>query len=233
MTVQVINQIQARSITDHSPYVITELIGLSTDVKPMNYERGSTFEETDSDSLWLFDGTDWSLKETFNKSFDKNGTQVTIDYLHNKVHQGEMMIVSYIARNVASGATFYIHHKSGATKYLHSEVTAESVGKWLFTSYSGATYSSNGTSLPIIKRKSDSLINPTAEFWHSPPITSNGTVRLQQLFGSGDTPSKISTGVVSERLESLFAPNVDILIGFKNETNSVQDISIVFNFYEA
>lgn len=233
MAVQVINQIQTRPINKSTPYALTSYIGLSTDTKPIDCSQGSTFEETDSDSLWLFDGTDWSLKETFNKSFDRNGTQITIDYLHNKVHQGEMMIVSYIARNVASNATFYIHHKSGTTKYLHSEVTANTTGKWLFTSYNGATYTANGTVIPIIKRKSDSMVTPTAQFWHTPTITSNGTVRLQQLFGSGDTPSRVTSGEASERLESIFAPNLDILIGFTNETNASQDISIVFNFYEA
>lgn len=63
MAVQVINQIQARSITSHSPYVITELMGLSTDTKPLTYERGSTFEETDTGVIWQFDGTNWFIDE--------------------------------------------------------------------------------------------------------------------------------------------------------------------------
>lgn len=63
MAIQVINQIQARSITSHSPYVITELMGLSTDTKPMTYERGSTLEETDSGNIYKFDGTVWYLDE--------------------------------------------------------------------------------------------------------------------------------------------------------------------------
>lgn len=233
MTIQIVNQFKTNPIDKTTPYVLTEYIGLSTDTKPTDCGRGSTFEETDTSSIWLFDGTGWGLRETYDRSFDRNGNQITIDYLHNKVHQGEMMIVSYIARNVASGATFYIHHKSGATKYLHSEVIATSTGKWLFTSYSGATYSANGTSLPIIKRKSDSAVTPTAQFWYTPTITSNGSIRLQQLFGSGDTPSRVTSGENSERLESLFAPNTDVLIGFTNETNASQDISIIFNFYES
>lgn len=63
MAIQVINQIQARSITSHSPYVITQLIGLSTDIKPMNYERGSTLDETDTGNIYKFDGTVWYLDE--------------------------------------------------------------------------------------------------------------------------------------------------------------------------
>jgi hypothetical protein len=52
------------------------------------------------------------------------------------------------------------------------------------------------------------------------------------LFGSGTNPSQSSTGVFSERLESLFAPNTDVLIEYTNESGQAQDLSVYLNGYE-
>lgn len=59
-----------------------------------------------------------------------------------------------------------------------------------------------------------------------------GTPRLNFKFGGGTNPSQTSTGIAEERLESLFAPNSDVLIGLKNESGSPQYVSFVFDFYE-
>jgi hypothetical protein len=81
---------------------------------------------------------------------DSEGHLITMDFLHNKVHDGEMLFISKVYLNVGNGSTVYIRHKSGATKYLHSEVIVETVGQWEFTSYSGTTYTADGTVIPII-----------------------------------------------------------------------------------
>jgi hypothetical protein len=163
---------------------------------------------------------------------DKEGNIVVMDYLHNKVHVGEMLFISKVYLNVANGATVYIRHVSGPTKYLHSEVIIETVGQWEFTSYSGTTYTANGTIIPIINRKSDSTYVPEVVFRHTPTPLVLGTVRLNFVFGGGTNPSKSISGSFSERLESVFAPNSDVLVGVTNQSGSNQYVTFTYNFYE-
>lgn len=63
MTVQVINQIQTRSIDKSAPFTLTEYLALSTDIKPTDCNRGSTLEETDTGITWQFDGMSWFVDE--------------------------------------------------------------------------------------------------------------------------------------------------------------------------
>jgi hypothetical protein len=163
---------------------------------------------------------------------NEEGNIITIEFLHNKVHEGRMLFISKVYLNVANGATVYIRHVSGPTKYLHSEVIIETVGQWEFTSYSGTTYTSDGTIIPIINRKSDSTYVPEVVFRHTPTPLVLGTVRLNFVFGGGTNPSKSISGSFAERLESVFAPNADVLVGVTNQSGSNQYVTFTYNFYE-
>lgn len=162
----------------------------------------------------------------------QGGYEVGIDFLHSKVHEGKLFFLSKIFRAVANNATVYVRHKSGANVFLHSEISANSTGQWKMTSYSGTTYSANGISIPIINRRSDSTYIPETQFWDTPTITLLGTPRLNVLFGSGNSPSRVSSGEMVERLETVFAPNADVLIGYTNESGQAQDLTVVLNCYE-
>ena len=163
---------------------------------------------------------------------DNEGHLIAMEYLHNKVHDGEMLYVTKVYTAVANNATVYIRHVSGPTKYLHSEVICETIGQWEFNSYSGTTYTVAGTVIPIINRKSDSTYVPEVVFRHTPTINVLGTPRLNFVFGGGTNPSNSSSGSFQERLESIFAPNADILVGVTNQSGSAQYITFTYNFYE-
>lgn len=63
MAIKAINQIQPRSIDVSCPFTATTMLGLSTDIKPMDVGAGSTLEETDTGVIWQFDGTGWFIDE--------------------------------------------------------------------------------------------------------------------------------------------------------------------------
>lgn len=170
------------------------------------------------------------IRSLYNENGDTYVKQ--IDYLHTKVHEGKMLYVSKVYLNVANNATVYVRHISGATKYLHSEVTIDTVGQWEFNSYSGTTYSSPGTIIPIVNRKSDSTYTPSVVFRHTPTVNVLGTQRLNFVFGGGTTPARSISGNFSERLESIFAPNADVLVGLTNQSGSAQYVTFSYNFYE-
>lgn len=155
-----------------------------------------------------------------------------MDIIHDKVHKGEMLFISYVFTSVANGATVYIRHTCGATKYLHSQLLTNTIGQWTFTSYAGTTYTAAGTTIPILNRKSDSTYVPETVFRHTPTINVLGTPRLNFTFGGGTNPSQATTGTLADRIESLFAPNTDVLIALKNESGSTQFLTITIDFYE-
>ena len=61
MAIQVINQKRPIPYNKSTPFVITEYIGLSTDIKPLDCERGSTLKELDTDKIYLFNGQSWEV----------------------------------------------------------------------------------------------------------------------------------------------------------------------------
>lgn len=149
-----------------------------------------------------------------------------------KAGEGNAFFVNHTFEAVASAAKIYLRHKSGSSKYLHSVLDLITVGQWRVTSYSGTTYTADGTELTPINRKSDSAIVSDTTFWHTPTIDVLGTPRLSFIFGTGTNPSQATTGEFGEAVESVFAPNVDVLIELENMGNSTQYLSGIFNFHE-
>lgn len=155
-----------------------------------------------------------------------------IEYLHDKIHNGEQLLSAHTFTSVSNGATVWLLQKTGQTKYLHSELEIYTVGQWQFTSYANPVLSDNGTELLQINRLSNSSYVPEGSIYHTPTITNNGTQRLQFSFGGGTNPAQATTGSLQDRLESVFAPNTDILIGLTNQSGATQYISVIANYYE-
>jgi len=162
-----------------------------------------------------------------------NGNSVnTVDYISEKVHAGEFLTAAHVFTSVANGETVYTRQAVGSTKYLHSTLELSSTGLWNFKSYIGTTYTDDGTAVTQVNRKSDSSYVPDGLIYHTPTIDALGTLRLDFDFGSGTNPAKATTAVGSERLESVFAPDSDILVALTNNSGSTQRISVVANYYE-
>lgn len=157
---------------------------------------------------------------------------VTIENIqNNKSGEGLAFMVSHVFLAVPDAGKVYIRHVSG-TKYLHSILQINSGGKNRFTSYSGTTYSAQGTVLSKINRKSDSTAQLTATFYHTPTINVLGTARLDFIFGSGTNPATARSSGATDDIESVFAPGADVLIEITNLSGSPQDISVIFNVHE-
>jgi len=157
----------------------------------------------------------------------------TIDYLHNKVHEGKMLFVTKVV-TVANGANYYIRHISGANKYMHSQIEVDSIGAWRFTDYLDTTYTADGVEIEQVNRKTDSTYVPEVKFYEQ--VVGNidvlGTQRLDFAFGSGTNPAKATSGSGGDRIESVFAPNTDLLVKLTNNSGSEQLLTIKFNYYE-
>jgi hypothetical protein len=149
-----------------------------------------------------------------------------------KAGTGEAFFISHVFLAVPNAGKVYLRHKSGSTKYLHSILDIETVGQWRLKTYSGTTFTADGTALEAINRRSDSTTVLDSLFWHTPTINVLGTLRLDSMFGSGTNPAKTTTGEFGETIESIFAPDADVLIELENLSGSEQYLSAVFNVHE-
>lgn len=157
----------------------------------------------------------------------------TIDYYHNKTHEGKALFVNDV-KTVANGASVYIHQVSGNSKYLHSQIEVNSIGAWRFTTYVNTTYNDAGDELTQINRKTDSDYVPQVKFYDVEvgDINTLGDLRSDFAFGSGSNPAKASGGSISESRESVFEPDLDVLIKLTNNSGSEQLLTVIFNYYE-
>lgn len=166
------------------------------------------------------------------KDEEGNSSFGIINYLHNKIHEGKMLFSSHVFETVLNDGIVYLRLKVGALKYLHVTLNVETTGLWKFESFQDTTYTDDGTELTQWNRKSDSEYEPDSMFWHTPTIDVLGTPRLNFVFGSGTNPAKATSGSFSERLESEFEPDLDILVRLTNLSGSTQMVSGVYDYYE-
>ena len=152
--------------------------------------------------------------------------------IHDKVDRGEVFFISKTFLEVPNNGSIYLRHVTGDTQHLHSILNIETSSQWLFTSFIGTTYTDNGTILNPINRRSDSTRSLKSVFYHTPTIDVLGSERLDFMFGVGANPSNVSTSQLSDNLESIFAPNSDVLIRLTNLSGSIKYISTIFNVYE-
>lgn len=171
------------------------------------------------------------IAQKLDDSLKTSNGLLEIDIKHQKVHEGKMLFISHVFTGVANNGKVYIKHTCGATNWLHSLVTFETTGKWDFKSYSGSV-NSGGTVIPILNRRSPNGYVAQTTFTHTPTVTNVGTQRLWKRFGSGTNPSQSSSSAFSDPIESLFGPDVEVLLEWTNLSGATQDISIEFDFYE-
>jgi hypothetical protein len=163
---------------------------------------------------------------------DPTGRVVNIDIVHDLIHKGLFFTVNHIFRDVPAGQTRYIYHITGTDKALHSQIEAKSVGKWLFESFGNPTISDVGTQLTPITKNTNSTYVIQSLFYHTPTVTDEGSVRVEEIFGSGTNPNRFTSGSIEERQESIFGSEYGVLVGFTNESTNTQDLTVKISFYE-
>lgn len=178
------------------------------------------------------DGTpEFKLKEAGANIYDN--TTVTTEHTYRLTHEGKMFFVSKLFDNVPAEGKVYLRHYGATTKNLNSILNLKAGGEWIIRTFSGTTYTANGTELTPVNRKSGQTEQLETIFTHSPTINVFGSKRLEEKFGYGTTARSSTTGNSSEPLESVFLPGEDILIELEN-TNRSGDyyISSRFDVYE-
>lgn len=166
------------------------------------------------------------------KSSDGDFYTGVIDLVQNKVHEGNVFIVSKIFTSVANDGYADLRIKTGANKDAHAEIFISTEGKAYAYSYSGTTYTVDGTQLTAINRNSNFTGGNETIAYHTPTINVLGTQRFEQMMGGGVGVGNQLAGSLSERLETVHKVNSDILIRVQNKAGTAKDISMYVVWYE-
>lgn len=155
-----------------------------------------------------------------------------IGVLHQYTHEGKVFTASKRFAGVLNDAYADFRMITGADKKAHIEVFIQTEGKAYIDSYSGTTYTGNGTIALTINRDTSSANTNTAVVYHTPTVNVLGSARFEQLSGGGTNPTNQIAGSTTERVETVLDVNTDLLVRVQNKAGSAKDISIYAIWYE-
>jgi hypothetical protein len=162
---------------------------------------------------------------------------VNVDYVHEKVHDGEVFSFNYFDSDVDSGETMRLKIVTGS-KYFHFVFEAQFEAKAIFRSRSGGTYGA-GTAPDDVKltkfaRKTDSTKTIETVVTYEPTVTTAGIVRGFRPILGGTGNSRVGSSIGPTRIESLIAPNTTIILEIENTsgTNNNYGCIVIDECYE-
>ena len=161
-------------------------------------------------------------------------TKVTIDFEHQKTHEGNSFHADFKQTTVANGTSRYLRLISGDYA-SHLIIAYEASGKFEFTKYINATYSAQGT-LPdgdVLTHVNRILGHPLGKTTvrHTPTIIDKGDLVSYHIIAGGTGPQ--AEGVSgNQRAEFIVPANTDILLEVKNTSGQNQDVSLGLDWYE-
>ena len=152
-----------------------------------------------------------------------------ISEIHQAIEDGEVFTISSLKTALANNGTHIIRIRTGS-KRTHFVTTVASSGKATFNSIIGATGITGGTAYTPFNRNSVSskvyggtvIIDPTF---------SGGTVRGQDLVNGSSGGQKVG-GSLSYDLETILAPNTEMILRITNTSGTASDTNIIINMYE-
>jgi hypothetical protein len=236
MAVQVINQKRPIPYNKSTPFVITEYIGLSTDIKPLDCERGSTLKELDTDKIYLFNGQSWEIDIVIDNALQITPDNITayittlnlFDYMNNN---GNVFTISKTAVGVVNNGYLDIRVKSGS-KPSYLEILYSSEGKSYFKTYLNTTYSANGTLLTPFPRNSGSTKTLQSLIYQAPTINVLGQIRGDDFIGKSSGNPQTRAGGGGTVSGTIIAPTHDLLIRLQNVSGAISDLNLIINILE-
>lgn len=150
------------------------------------------------------------------------------DWLHQKVHEGELFTASYKTPDgapVADNASLDILIRTG-TAAPHIEFTVSCAQAYEAILYESTTVTDNGTQLSERNRNRRSNKTSVVDAFHTPTVTATGNLILHEL------ASGILGGVSRSEEEWILKPNTNYLLRLTNRAGSAQPMSAKVDWYE-
>lgn len=168
------------------------------------------------------------------KSFDpEHGVFKTIDFVHDRVHQGRMFMATYktpdgspLSDNAA--ITFLI---AVGAREIHTNFSGACGGEGEIALYEGAN-TSGGTNLQFAgMNRVTGFFVPSTSILLDPSVSAYGVLLYNMMFPGGTGGQRVG-GQQRENTEWLLRPNTDYLLQMINRAGNNQQASLLFQWYE-
>lgn len=157
---------------------------------------------------------------------------------HHECHDGNTFTANYLETAVANNGTASLLFKPNSDKTAHVVITLECEGKTSFKTYSGTTFTSNGTTAGVDAKltkfnRYPSYAKPSGvEVYYGPTVNVLGSLRGNRRIYGGTGPNSIGTSLIGQRVESIVGPGGNLYIELVNISGQAKDIGAVIDWYE-
>lgn len=211
-------------------------IGRHIETKPdaTNFEDGIKYLDVDygtwyivSNGTWIidkskYDGTTYNSDGVLvNMSDAYYDTALTAEDIESRYfRQGYVYGAGYTWSNVTSNGIVNIYIKVG-TKPIYMSGTISGVALSDYGLVTGATISTNGTALPILKRNNAVIVEPTVLIYRDCTYT-GGTTPIPRFLGSaGNVVRRVGGSDISQ--VALLQANSNYIVSLKNSNTATQE----------
>lgn len=159
--------------------------------------------------------------------------QATIEYDHNKIHEGQLFSVGDIAVSIAAGASLYYLLTTGSKSlHLRPARISSSSDSLKYEIFQGTNYS-GGSAVAVTNRNLNSRAKLLSSLTKSPTGTTEGTRILgDYLPGSVGVGQSRSGDASTEQNELIVPPNTTLLVKFSNGSSGANLVTFSYNLYE-
>lgn len=155
---------------------------------------------------------------------------LTIDEVHNNIHEKKFYDTQKVVTDVADDGYVYVSLRP-QSKEMHLIVTIDVEAKAYFKSYVDTTWTADGTEMTIFNRYIDSAPASTVLTYLNGTVNVLGTQRFEKLLPGGYGPFS-SGATASGRIESILDAGIELTLEIQNVSGSAQDIGVTVEWYE-
>ena len=219
-----------RSLSDRESYV-TKTASMPS---PTNFKDGMQLIDIDTgtkyivnNGAWVVDKSEYSgsvynsdgvLVNTSDAYYD---TAITSEDIESRYfRQGYVYGAGYTWSTVTSNSTVNLYMKIGA-KPIYMNGTISGVALTDYGLVSGATITTNGTALPILKRNNAVIVEPTVLMYRDATYTGGTTAIPRFLGASGNAMQRVGGSNISQT--ALLQANSNYIVSLKNSNTATQE----------
>ena len=201
---------------------------------PTNFQDGMQLINIDTgtkyivnNGAWVVDKSEYSgsvynsdgvLVNTSDAYYDDAITAEDIESRYFR--QGYVYGAGYTWSTVVSNATVNLYMKIGA-RPIYMNGTIASVALSDYGLASGATITTNGTALPILKRNNATIVQPTTLIYRDATYT-GGTMAIPRFLGASGNLSQRAGGTDISQV-ALLQANSNYIVSLKNSNTATQE----------
>jgi len=154
---------------------------------------------------------------------------VSIDFIHQKIHDGELFQKSLIDTSVNNATPKKYRLKTGP-KDCHTRILIQADGAGMAQLFAGSTFSGGGTERTLYNKNRNSIKTPGAKLYEDPTSTTDGTAIDSQRFGSNKGNVKLG-GEIYNSDEWVLEHGTEHIIVFTPDGNGISMIMTI-DLYE-